>query len=331
MWNSNIYPGVRCDVPAHAYQATFAASPQWSEAYAQGAEIKSYWRKLADEYDVKKYIHLDSRVEKAEWCQDKGKWILTISQKQGDDDTQTRRTFIDEANFIITGTGHFSDPRLPKYPGMDKYQGHLRHSSNWDPNFDPKNKRIAVIGNGASGIQILPQLQKVAKHIDHYARNPTWVAAPIGGENHAAFVEDNIEKARQSPSEYVKFRKQLESTLFSRFGGIFKTEKNDDARKSITSLMTKRLGSRNDLVNQIIPTFPPSCRRLTPGPGYLEALTADNVSYITTEIDCFVHDGIVTKDGTYDAVVNPNKQYLFSQTHANVSFTTQAHIVRLTQ
>lgn len=300
VWNANIYPGVRCDVPAHAYQSTFAASPQWSEAYAKGAEIKSYWRKLADEYDVNKYIHLNSRVESAEWSEGKGKWLVTISEQQGD----VQRTLIDEANFLITGTGHFSDPRLPAYPGMNEYQGHLRHSSNWDPNFDPNGKRIAVIGNGASGIQVLPQLQKVAQHIDHYARNPTWVAAPLGGEKHAAFVDDNIAKARESPAEYVKFRKELESTLFSRFGGIFKhTDRNDEARKSITALMTKRLGTRDDLVDQIIPIFPPSCRRLTPGPGYLEALTADNVSYITDEIDHFVRDGIVTKDGTHNFVL----------------------------
>lgn len=291
---------MRCDVPAHAYQSTFSASPEWSEAYAQGAEIKSYWRRIANEYDVNKYIRLNNRVESAEWSQSKGKWLVTISQQQPGD-SQPRQTFVDEANFLITGTGHFSDPRLPNYPGMDEFQGHLRHSSNWDPSFDPSGKRIAVVGNGASGIQVLPQLQKVAQHIDHYARNPTWVAAPIGGEHHATFVDENIQEARLSPSNYVNFRKQLESTLFSRFGGIFKqTDKNDDARKSITALMTKRLGGRDDLLGQIIPIFPPSCRRLTPGPGYLEALAADNVSYITTEIDHFVRDGIVTKDGMYD-------------------------------
>ena len=152
--------------------------------------------------------------------------------------------------------------------------------------------------NGASGLQIVPQLQKVAARVDHYARNKTWVAAPIGGENLAQFVADNIEKARSSPEEYVKFRKELEVQLYSRFGGIFTDgEKNKDAKEAITKLMKDRLGDRTDLLDSILPDFAPNCRRLTPGPGYLEALTADNVDYMTTPIEKFTRTGIQTVDG----------------------------------
>jgi cation diffusion facilitator CzcD-associated flavoprotein CzcO len=245
---------------------------------------------VADKFDVRKYIQLRSRVLSAEWSEAKGKWLVKVQTPE--------KTFIDEANFIVTATGHFSDPRLPDYPGIREFQGHLRHSSNWDPSFDPTGKRVAVIGNGASGIQVTPQLQKVASHVDHYARNKTWVAASFGGEGHAQFVADNIDKARESPENYVKFRKELESSLFSRFGGIFKdTAKNRAARETITELMTSRLAGRQDLAEAIIPDFAPNCRRLTPGPGYLEALAQDNVSYITTPIEKFTATGIVTTDG----------------------------------
>lgn len=153
--------------------------------------------------------------------------------------------------------------------------------------------------NGASGLQILPPLQSVAARVDHYARNKTWVAAPIGGENLEQFVAENIDKARSSPEEYIKFRKTLESELFSRFGGIFKGgDKNNKARETITALMSTRLGDRPDLLEAILPDFAPNCRRLTPGPGYLEALTADNVDYVTNPIEKFTQTGIQTKDGT---------------------------------
>jgi cation diffusion facilitator CzcD-associated flavoprotein CzcO len=96
----------------------------------------------------------------------------------------------------------------------------------------------------------------------------------------------------------LKFRKELEIQLFSRFGGIFKGgDKNTAARESITKLMSTRLGDRDDLLKTIVPDFSPNCRRLTPGPGYLEALTADNVNYISTPIERFTKTGIVTKDG----------------------------------
>ncbi|KAH8645424.1 putative flavin-binding monooxygenase [Xylariales sp. PMI_506] len=299
VWHSNIYPGVRCDVPAHTYQATFAPSTQWTEAYAQGAEIKAYWEKVTDQYDVRKYIKFKTRVTRAEWSEVKGKWLVEIESPEG------VRT--EEANFLITATGYFSDPRLPKYPGMDKFKGNLRHTSDWDANFDLAGKRIAVIGNGASGIQVLPQLQKVAAHIDHYARNKTWVASPIGGEDLAQYVADNIEEARKSPEAYHEFRKALTFRLHTRFGFIFQDSKeNDGAREQITKLMGDRLGGRQDLIDAIIPDFAPQCRRLTPGPGYLEALTQENVNYINTQIESFTETGIRTVDGVerdVDAVI----------------------------
>lgn len=80
---------------------------------------------------------------------------------------------------LITAIGHFDAWKLPDYPGISDYKGHLRHSSNWDERFDPKGKRIATIGNGASGIQVTTALQKVASRLDHYARNPTWIAVGL--------------------------------------------------------------------------------------------------------------------------------------------------------
>ncbi|KAL3297267.1 FAD/NAD(P)-binding domain-containing protein [Colletotrichum asianum] len=286
-------------IEAHAYQATFAPSTTWTEAYATGPEIFAYWKRLADQYEVRKYIRTSHTVTSAEWSEEKAKWIVKIHSDEGE--------FVDEANFLITATGHFSDPKLPDYPGIKDFKGYLRHTSNWDPNFDPKDKRIAVIGNGASGLQVLPQLQKVASRIDHYARNKTWVAAPIGGEDLADFVADNIEDARTSPEKYLRFRKALEAKLFSRFGGIFKDgPQNAAAEESIRKLMKARLSGSDELAEEIIPDFSVGCRRLTPGPGYLEALTADNVTYIRDHIAKFTETGIRTVDGTHrevDAVI----------------------------
>ncbi|KAH0432695.1 4-hydroxyacetophenone monooxygenase [Colletotrichum camelliae] len=311
VWHTNIYPGVRCDVPAHAYQTTFAPSTTWTEAYATGPEIFAYWKRIADQYEVHKYIRSSHAVTSAEWSEEKAKWIVKIQSDKGE--------FIDEANFLITATGHFSDPKLPDYPGIKDFKGHLRHTSNWDPNFNPRDKRIAVIGNGASGLQVLPQLQKVASRIDHYARNKTWVAAPIGGEDLADFVTDNIEDARTSPEKYLKFRKSLEAKLFSRFGGIFKDgPQNAAAEESIRKLMKARLSGSGELAEEIIPDFSVGCRRLTPGPGYLEALTADNVTYIRDHIAEFTETGIRTLDGTHrevDAVI--------CSTGHDITFSTQ--------
>lgn len=312
---ANRYIGVKCDIPSDVYQSTFAPSTTWSQNYAPGAEIHKYWRSLAERYEVNKLIQLETTVVAAEWNREKGKWIVKIRSKDGQERTE-------ETDILVTATGHFSDPRLPQYPGIDEYEGHLRHTSNWDPAFDPVGKDIAVIGNGASGLQVVPQLQKVAKHLDHYARSRTWIAGSFGGENLSRGPEPR-ELPPQDPEGYLKFRQYLESKSYGRFSIILKNhEKNNAARKDFEELMAARLGDRTDLLEVIKPDFSPSCRRLTPGPGYLEAISQPNVNYVSTQIKRFTKKGIELTDGTsrdYDAVI--------CSTGADVSFKPQFPII----
>lgn len=257
-------------------------------------------------YDVEKYIQYSTTVTRIEWLAEKGVWsVETVSHG---------KTAVQEANFVVTATGHFSSPLLPKYPGISDFKGHLRHSSNWDPTFDPTGKRIAVIGNGASGLQVVPQLAKVATHLDHYARSRTWIAGSFGGEE---LSRDSREPAPQDPEAYLEYRRGLEKNFFGSFGVLIKdSRKNKEAKARFEKLMAERLGSRKDLLEAITPEFPVNCRRLTPGPGYLEALQEPNVGYITTKIDSFTPTGIKLVDGSeqdYDAVI--------CSTGAKISYT----------
>lgn len=263
---------------------------------------------------MEKYIRFRSSVNRAEWSEEKGKWLVTI--------ITDGLEHVEESDFLITATGVFSQLKLPDYPGISDYEGHLRHSSNWDPEFDPTGKSIAVIGNGASGIQVLPQLQKVAKHIHHYARSPTWIAGTFGVE---AFTGREVrDPVPSDPEEYLKYRKGLEAKFFNRIGNIVKGgDKNKAAREHFERLMADRLGDRTDLLDQIKPDFSPSCRRLTPGPGYLEALTQPNVSYIPTKIERFTKTGIKTVDGTQHDV-----DAIICSTGADISFNVAFPIIK---
>ena len=128
--------------------------------------------------------------------------------------------------------------RLPNYPGRDEYEGHIRHTSNWDKSYDATGKTIAVIGNGASGIQVLPQLQKVAKRIDHLARNLTWVLGSFragkGSDTPVFFTKEQL-KSFEDDSTYHDFRKGVESKLYRNVFHIFEdnelhhTARNDTA------------------------------------------------------------------------------------------------------
>lgn len=295
MWHTNVYPGVRCDIPSDVYQSTFAPSAAWSSNYPSGEEIKGYWKALAAEYDIEKLITYNTSVDQAQWCEATAKW-----QVYGKTDNEA---FLDESDILVTATGLFSTPQLPNIPSLGDFQGALMHSAAWDASFDAIGKRVALIGNGSSGLQILPQLQKVVHQLDHYVRSPTWIASSFGGEDVPAERRD----APTNPADYIQYRKRLENKTFARFSMLIKDQPmSKNARSAFQELMAKRLGNRIDLLDALVPDFSPNCRRLTPAPGYLEALVEENVNYINTPIKQATLAGLVTQDGIhreYDAII----------------------------
>lgn len=193
---------------------------------------------------------------------------------------------------------------------MDEYKGHLRHTSNWDPSFDPSNKKIAVIGNGASGIQVVPNLQLVAKHVTHFVRNPTWIATSWAGDERTFEPQpypDEQRKSFEDPETYLAFRKDLEDRYWRRFRAMVRgSTENEGIRELFIDVMKKRAAKKPELLDGLIPDFAPHCRRLTPGPGYLESLTEDNVELVKTHIKRFTSTGIETTDGKsfdFDAIL----------------------------
>ncbi|KAI9712664.1 MAG: hypothetical protein M1820_001285 [Bogoriella megaspora] len=305
-WFENIFPGIRCDIPAHVYQSTFEPNTQWTEEYAQGKEIKEYWQGVARKHGVYQHTRLLTKVLEAEWQDQSSKWLLTLM------DLKAGSQYEELFDVVVTAIGRFNAWKMPNYEGMETYTGHLRHSSNWDDSFKADGKTVAVIGNGASGIQVVPSLQKLVKRLDHYARSPTWIAGSFAGEGEGRkleplyFSQDQLQSF-EDPDKYLKFRQEMEAKFYKGLKNIFKESNgNNDLRAQFKTDMENRLQGKPEIIKHIVPDFAPICRRLTPGPGYLEALTQDNVEFIPTPIARFTRDGIVTADGVerkVDAVI----------------------------
>lgn len=298
-WLENTYPGVRCDIPAHVYQSTFSPNTQWSEIFAKGAEIRDYWQATAKKHDVYKYVKLRHRVDDASWDDAKSKWNVKVHN------LNANTSSTEEFDFVITAIGRFNAWKLPDYPGLDTYQGHLRHTSNWDPSFDPTGKTVAVIGNGASGLQIVPHLQRVSKHVTHFVRNPTWIATSWAGDERTFEPQPYPAEQRESfkdPETYLKFRKDIEERYWRRFRAMVRgSEENEGIRETFIEVMKARAAKKPELLDGLIPEFAPHCRRLTPGPGYLESLTEENAELVKKPIKRFTRTGIETVDGkSYD-------------------------------
>ncbi|KAH7171233.1 hypothetical protein EDB81DRAFT_709874 [Dactylonectria macrodidyma] len=304
-WFENVYPGVRCDIPSHVYQSTFDPKTDWSDQFAPGHEIREYWQSIARKYDVYQYAKLSRQVVDTVWDGEEGVWVITVKNVETGEET------VDKAEFVLSSIGRFNAWKLPDYPGISDYKGLLRHASNWDPSFDPKDKKVAVIGNGASGIQVVANLQKSVARLDHYARNKTWIAASWAGDERTfapqPYSEEQKKLFKEDPKAYLAFRKNLEDSYWRRFGSFFRnTEDNNELRNKFIDIMKERLVKKPELIEHIVPDFSPNCRRLTPGPGYLEAISEPNVDYIQTRIKRFTETGIETEDGVQrdvDAVI----------------------------
>lgn len=314
-WFENRYPGCACDIPAHSYQLSFESKTDWSQFYATQPEILDYWQRVADKYDVRRFMKFRHRCTGATWNEATSKWHVTFAKI--DDQGNVLETIEDVADVFMTGSGALNQWKWPAIKGLSEFKGMLAHSANWPENFDVTNKTIAVIGAGSSGIQIVPNLQPKAKHMDHYVRGRTWIAASFGHElvearnngqdGNFTYTEEEKEQWRRDPASYVKYRKTLECGMQGGYSVTHRdTKEHEEARGIFEKGMRNRLQSKPEVAEHLLPDFPPLCKRLTPGPGYLEALCAENVSVIPEPISHVDEAGIVTSDGKHrpvDAIV----------------------------
>ncbi|RAL16150.1 flavin-containing monooxygenase [Aspergillus homomorphus CBS 101889] len=302
-WLENRYPGCACDIPAHTYQASFEPNKEWSTFYAAAPEIHRYWKRVAEKYGCLEHIKLKQQVIEATWDDASSEWKLQVR------DLASGSTYQDRCDVLISATGALNEWKWPNIPGLHSFNGKLMHSANWDESYDYSNQRVAVIGNGSSGIQIVPGLLPKVAHIDHYIRGRTWLAPTLarneldkrGAElENFSFSAEEIATFKTDHNAYQKFRKEIELELQSIHGTtLLGTPEQLSSQSAFAQNMKRRLRRKPELLENLLPSFPPACRRLTPGPGYLEALTDDKVHVISSEIVQVDSDGIITADGIH--------------------------------
>ncbi|KAK0613039.1 hypothetical protein B0T17DRAFT_498747 [Bombardia bombarda] len=298
----NNYPGVACDIPSHSYQYTFAPNPDWSNIYAPGPEIRKYLEGVATRYGATRFIKTSHNVNECVWDEGQKKWTVMV------DNLATGNSFVDTADILITARGQLSDISWPDIPDLNKFQGKTMHSGQWDSSFDIRNKTVGIIGNGSSAIQIIPKLQKVeGTSLKCFMRSPTWISSGFGDEamvqlgldpKITEFSEEQRRAFAEDPELYFRSRKAFESSGNVIHDSTFMgTEMQAAFQNAFRQSMEQRLAARPDLLEKIIPTFAPGCRRLTPGKGYLEALQEENVETIHDPIAKITETGLETASG----------------------------------
>lgn len=184
-WLENRYPGCACDIPSVNYQFTWKIK-LWSHYYSYSPEIWEYLKSIERDNDfINKYIKLRHRIEHLEWDSEVGLWHCTVR------DLETDTVFQDSAEFFINAGGVLNNWKWPDIPGLHDFKGKLMHSAKYEEGYDLSGKRVAVIGAGSSGVQIVAAIQQKVQHLYHWVRSPIWITAGFAqtwaGKNGANF------------------------------------------------------------------------------------------------------------------------------------------------
>lgn len=290
-WFENKYPGCACDIPAHNFIYSFEGKPDFSANYATGREILQYYSDFVDKYDLRRYIKCKQEIVKATWDESKSEWAVIVKDRASGTSREMR------CDFFINAGGILNNWTWPDLKGLHDFKGELIHTAAWNENLDLSGKRVGLIGNGASAVQVLPQLQRTVGHLTTFIRTPAWVSPARGMEYHE-YTDEEKWKFENDPDYYLDVRKKIESELNECFPVFLKgTTPQAEARDHTMQAMKEKLNN-DDLAAKLIPDFEVGCRRYTPGVGYLESLSKPNVSVVYGNIDRVTPIGIIDHDGS---------------------------------
>ncbi|MEB3049187.1 NAD(P)/FAD-dependent oxidoreductase [Mycolicibacter sp. MYC123] len=285
VWYWNHYPGLRCDVPSQIYQFGFAPKPDWQHTWATGTTIARYHRDVVDQLGLAPLIRLDTEVTDLVW-DETGHWSLT---------TAAGETLI--ADFVICATGVLHHPFTPDIPGLADFAGPVVHTARWDDDLDTTGKRIAVIGTGSTGVQVVSALQPDASSIDHYVRSAQWILwAPMS--------------IRQLPGIAAVLARfpALHRALYRMmaFGGSALltdvTTRPSWRRRAVQEYarLCLRIQVRDkELRAKLEPDYQPLCKRQVVSGSYYRAIGSGNAELVTARIAEVTAGGIRTADGTH--------------------------------
>lgn len=284
-----------CDVPSHCYTWSFEPKTDWSANYASSKEIRQYFSDFAKKYQLQRFIKLNHQVSNAVWDASSAMWKVDVQ------DMTNKKTISTSAHILINAAGILNAWRYPPIPGItDKYKGELVHSAAWPDNVDfkdfVKDKVVGLIGNGSSGIQILPNTAPHCKKLVTFIREPTWVAPPLGQE-FTVYSQEERAKFASDRTYHLETRRQIEASMNNAFA-IFHTgsEMQAGTQQYMLAEMQNKIKDQK-LQELLIPKWSVGCRRITPGPNYLESLARDNVEVVYGEIASVSEKGPVMDDG----------------------------------
>jgi 4-hydroxyacetophenone monooxygenase len=301
-WYENTYPGARVDVGNHFYCYSFEPADHWSEFFARQPELQAYFRRVMERHELAPHIRWETEVVGAAWDGDRHAWTVETRAADGTPETL-------EARGVISAVGQLNRPKLPDIPGRDTFAGPSFHSSRWDHSVDYAGKRVAVIGAGASGFQIVPAIAPDTAHLTVFQRTAQWM---FPNPSYHEAVGDGVRWAMRHLPFYGRWYRFLLfwpacdggmpvariDPDYPHQDGRAISEMNDGARAMFTDWIESQVGDDPELLAKVIPDYPATGKRTLQDNGsWLQALTRDDVELVRDDIERIEPDAVVTADG----------------------------------
>jgi cation diffusion facilitator CzcD-associated flavoprotein CzcO len=293
-WRDNTYPGAACDVPSPLYSYSFAPNPGWTRSYAPQPEIQAYLRGVAERSGVLDRVVLGCLVEEVRWDDQEQLWQVEARGPKG------RLRVV--ADVVVSAAGALSDPRVPDLEGFDRFRGAVFHSARWDHGHDLIDARVAVIGTGASAVQLVPEIAPVAAHVDVYQRTAPWV---VPRNDRVYSPVERVALARMPGLQRLYrtaayWQREALVPAFTRFPQLARPAVRAALRNIAAGISDPELRSR------VTPDFELGCKRVLLSDDWYPTLARSDVELVTERIDHLTEDGVVTRDGRHrevDAII----------------------------
>lgn len=296
-WHDNKYPGARCDVCSLLYSFSFEQKSDWSRLYPGQEEIEDYLQSVARKYGLYKYIRFNTEVDHARWDDSKKKWTTKV-KVSGNKDQEFGEGYEITSDYLVSAVGQLNLPRYPDIPGINDFQGKKMHSARWDWSYNMERKRIGVIGNGATAIQIIPEVAKYAKSVTVFQRTPNWIVPRM---------DSDVSSTQKTLYKYAPaLRHRVRALMMDFRETFFDAVTNADSdfaqlvREQTAEAMKRDLPNQPELWKILTPNYNPGCKRVLLSDDYYQALNRNNVFLETRKINGITESGIELADGHHE-------------------------------
>ncbi len=281
VWRANTYPGAACDVPSHLYSLSFAPNPYWSRAYAEQPEILRYIEDCYDRFGIRSKVRTSTEIVSLAWCEEAGCWRLRSAAGAEW-----------QAKLVVSAVGLFNTPSVPDLAGLDGFAGTVFHSARWRHDHDLGGRRVAVIGTGASAIQVVPAIAPSVSHLDVYQRTPPWILprrdGPFSESQQKAFASDPALAQRYRAQIYEDFEKNRSFVIGDPVAGMLSGVALEYLRRKVPDPALRA---------KLTPSYPIGCKRTLISSSFYPAIQRSNVELVTERIERVTPRAIRTVDG----------------------------------